>query len=74
MTTLTHRTARITAASHSGQLSLGARLRHRIAFWRSRRALGELTAAQLDDIGLTAQEAACEARRGIWDAPANWRD
>ena len=42
--------------------------------WRSRRALAALDPERLDDIGLSPADAAREARRGIWDAPRNWRD
>jgi uncharacterized protein YjiS (DUF1127 family) len=42
------------------------------ALWRSRRALAQLDAAQLDDIGISAKAAAKEARRAPWDAPQNW--
>lgn len=38
-----------------------------------RRALAKLPPHLLKDIGLTAQEAATEAERPIWDVPANWR-
>ncbi|SFE92261.1 Uncharacterized conserved protein YjiS, DUF1127 family [Sulfitobacter brevis] len=48
-------------------------LLHRIAAWRSRRALAALTTDQLHDIGLSRDAADKEAHRGIWDAPANWR-
>ncbi len=51
-------------------------LKH-LALWaglaRQRRALANLTAAQRDDIGVTAQEAAQEAQRPIWDVPQQWR-
>ena len=70
MTTLIHRTD----LSCARPLSLRDLLMHRLALWRSRRALADLTADQLCDVGLSAKAAAHEARRGIWDAPANWRD
>ena len=41
--------------------------------WRSRRALAQLSAEQLHDIGLTVEDAAQEARRAPWDVPAHWR-
>lgn len=48
-------------------------LRHAIALWRSRRALAALDAAQLDDVGISAQDAQAEARKPLWDAPASWK-
>jgi uncharacterized protein YjiS (DUF1127 family) len=44
---------------------------HRI--WRERQQLLRLDASQLDDIGLSRDEAVAEAARPIWDAPATWR-
>ncbi len=43
-----------------------------IAVWRSRRALAALDARALDDIGVSAQAAAKEAAKPIWDAPQTW--
>jgi len=40
---------------------------------RSRTALADLTAAQLDDIGVTPSEACTEAARPVWNAPASWK-
>ncbi len=45
---------------------------HRI--WRERQHLLRLDASQLDDIGLNRDQAAAEAARPIWDAPATWRN
>lgn len=44
------------------------------AVWHSRRALSQLTAAQLEDVGITPEQAAEEVRRPVWDVPAHWRD
>ena len=41
--------------------------------FRQRRALGQLDAVALHDIGLTRQQAVKEAKRAIWDVPSNWR-
>ncbi len=60
-------------AARKTNRSVWSRLLHRIAVWRSRRALAALTTDQLHDIGLSRDAADNEARRGIWDAPANWR-
>ncbi len=43
------------------------------AAWRQRRALARLDDAALKDIGVSATDAAREARRPIWDVPAHWR-
>lgn len=45
-----------------------------LALSRQRRRLAQLDAAQLRDIGLTREQAADEARRYFWDAPAHWAD
>ncbi|WP_371226832.1 DUF1127 domain-containing protein [Roseovarius sp. 2305UL8-3] len=39
---------------------------------RERRALSQLNADQLRDIGVSAHNAEAEARRPIWDAPDMW--
>ena len=41
--------------------------------WRQRRALSQLDAARLRDIGLNVQQAHAEANRPIWDVPQTWR-
>lgn len=38
-----------------------------------RRALAQLSAAQLRDIGLTKDEAIAESQRAVWDVPHHWR-
>ena len=48
-------------------------LRRVLALWRSRRQLQRLEDHALADIGLTREQAEAEARRAIWDVPANWR-
>ncbi len=40
---------------------------------RQRRALAEMDAHRLSDIGLSAEEARREAARPFWDAPEHWR-
>jgi uncharacterized protein YjiS (DUF1127 family) len=53
------------------------RLLHRIArmltLRRQRASLAQLDDHLLRDIGLTPEEALAEARRPLWDVPANWR-
>ena len=47
-------------------------------FWRAlqlsaqRRRLASLDDAALADIGVSREEAGREARRPVWDVPANW--
>lgn len=48
-------------------------LRTLLDVWRSRRALARLDARALEDIGLTADRAATESAKPIWDVPATWR-
>ena len=40
---------------------------------RQRAALAKLDDAALADIGLTRLQANIEAKRPLWDVPANWR-
>lgn len=44
-----------------------------LALRRSRRALSNLSEAQLRDVGISHKEAQAEAARPIWDAPAHWK-
>ena len=41
---------------------------------RQRRALKDLEAHRLADLGLDPAAVAREAERGVWDAPAHWRN
>jgi len=41
---------------------------------RQRKALQNLDADQLDDIGISAQDAAAEAAQPIWNVPAHWKN
>lgn len=52
--------------------SLFARALAALAIRRERRSLLDLDDHLLGDIGLTRDEAAREARREVWDVPANW--
>jgi uncharacterized protein YjiS (DUF1127 family) len=40
---------------------------------RNRRRLARLPGYLLEDVGLTPEEAAAEARRPPWDVPSHWR-
>ncbi|MGA9411066.1 MAG: DUF1127 domain-containing protein [Roseobacter sp.] len=53
--------------------SLLANTQKRLSVWRSRRALAELDARALEDIGVSPAQAHAEARLSIWDVPANWK-
>lgn len=44
-----------------------------VQVWVQRRALARLSDAHLCDIGLSRKQANREAKRPIWDVPANWR-
>ena len=44
-----------------------------LSVWRSRRALAQLDAHALADIGVSAKSAHTEAGKPIWDVPATWR-
>lgn len=44
-----------------------------LAVWRQRRRLAEMDASRLDDLGISAREAAREAGRPVWDVPGFWR-
>ena len=39
---------------------------------RQRLALARMGARELDDIGITREQARVEAGRPIWDVPSNW--
>jgi len=43
-----------------------------IGLAKQRRALANLTSDQRRDIGISAQDAAKEAARPVWDAPDHW--
>lgn len=48
-------------------------LRNMAALHRHRRALAQLDAHILNDIGVNSQQAQAESDRPFWDVPANWR-
>ena len=48
-------------------------LRAALTAYEQRRALLRMDAFMLADIGLTADEAAIEAARPLWDVPGTWR-
>jgi len=66
----------ITAAHHrtAPRPSLLGAVPRLFGVWRQRRVLETLDDRALEDIGVTRAEAAAEARRPFWDAPATWRD
>ena len=69
MMTRTHNTAIFAPIVHrrTGLLDLLAAL---YSTWRQRKALSELEAHLLDDIGVTAAMAKNEASRPFWDIPS----
>ncbi|MDP7151739.1 MAG: DUF1127 domain-containing protein [Paracoccaceae bacterium] len=52
--------------------SIFTRLNEMAELRRQRRALAELDAYALADIGVTADEAETESARPVWDAPVHW--
>jgi len=48
------------------------RLSDFFALARQRRALARLDAEQLNDLGLSRQDAMDEAQRPVWDVPNHW--
>lgn len=44
-----------------------------LELYKQRRALARMDDSQLKDLGLSRNEAMEEAKRSIWDAPANWK-
>jgi uncharacterized protein YjiS (DUF1127 family) len=50
-----------------------ARLWQARSVYSQRRALAQLSESQLQDIGLTREEATAESRRAAWDVPQHWR-
>lgn len=57
---------------HSAPRRARLNLARIIALYRSRTALARLDADQLDDVGLTFDDAHREARRPVWDVPNGW--
>jgi uncharacterized protein YjiS (DUF1127 family) len=58
---------------HLPRLNLLAQIGAALALRHQRKQLAQLDALQLQDIGLTADQAIAESRRPIWDAPPHWR-
>lgn len=71
-------TAMTTVASNAAirfaapRVSLLSRLMGLDSLYRQRRALRNLDARALNDLGLSRAEAEAEAARPVWDAPTNW--
>lgn len=42
------------------------------AIWRSRQSLAHLEPHLLEDIGVSAEAAAKEARQPLWNVPSHW--
>lgn len=73
MLTLTHRPNVLPHRPAADTRSFLGRLMHALEVRQSRRALANLNAEQLADIGITREEADQESARPLWDAPAHWR-
>ena len=56
----------------SGRLSVAGRIGLALAVWRQRRALAELPAERLEDLGLTEDDVRREVSRPMWDVPQHW--
>ena len=57
-------------ASH---INIWTRLRQMAALRKQRLALSRMTADQLADLGITAEQAQEEAQHSVWDVPQNWK-
>jgi uncharacterized protein YjiS (DUF1127 family) len=64
-----HRPAGLARSSRAAHTSFARRM---YDTWRQRQVLRDLDIDALNDIGISRKEAQAEARRPIWDAPANW--
>ncbi len=49
-----------------------ARVAYALQIRKERKALAELTNAQLEDIGVTPAQAQREAQKPVWDVPSHW--
>ncbi|MCU0911641.1 MAG: DUF1127 domain-containing protein [Rhodobacteraceae bacterium] len=56
----------------SGGPSTYRRARLALAAWRQRRALADLPAERLSDLGLTEDDVRRETSRPMWDVPQHW--
>lgn len=74
MTTLLRHSCSATPINGARTRSIRSFFARAYGVWRTRRALEGLSGAQLEDVGVTQAEADREARRAVWDVPANWRD
>ncbi|MGJ8625788.1 MAG: DUF1127 domain-containing protein [Sulfitobacter sp.] len=74
MTSLVRRNSSSSLNSTNKARSIVDVIARAYGLWCSRRALARLTAAQLQDVGVSPSEARNEANRPVWDVPANWRD
>lgn len=54
------------------RLSLLTRVQNAMALRRQRRALAQLDARALADVGITQSDAKTEAQRPVWDVPGHW--
>lgn len=60
------------SAQHTRNKGIFHGISVRYAVWRQRRALAQLDANALKDIGVTQREANLEASKPVWDVPQHW--
>lgn len=60
------------ATQHSARKGFFRHLAIACDVWRQRRALAQLDAAALKDIGVTQGEAVQESLKPVWNAPQHW--
>ncbi len=65
-------TVQAPTARRPAPIPMLAWLQKALALRRQRLQLARMDAAQLRDIGLTAEQARAEAKRPVWDVPAHW--
>lgn len=63
----------ICASPAAKRQSLWTRLHNMIAIARQRRQLLALDDHQLQDIGISRQDARAEAQQNMWNVPNHWR-
>ena len=62
----------LTHSAHPANRDIWSRAMAVLTLYRSRRALRNLDAHMLADIGLSREQALSEASRPVWDAPSRW--
>ena len=65
-------TTAVQCHSHAKRSTIGSKFMDMIAIGRQRKALSQLDAHLLEDIGVSAREASIESKKPLWDAPQYW--